>query len=271
MDEQRYDDLAVVLASVGESECLAVLREEELDLPLLASMAPARLRENLLDLGLSATQAEKVAVAVASTCAAAERAASACEAEEPTERGAFASLPAVASSVPPPPQPDAFEPPDAWEQLVHSLQVELFAEDLSPPAEARSWSPGRLRAYFESGGADSGPSVSPACCGASACSGASGGSCAWHGGAAAPRAPVPRLGVRLGGSSSSSASTNPNPNPNRSPTPPAAWSTEVRGCAAAVAASEAVGSLAVRWQGHDYAYAYGAGSRVADLKAWLHL
>lgn len=110
-------DLRGLLASITELELEPVFREEELNLPLLLSIAPALLRDNLLELGLSDVQVCKVAAAL-----------DAC-------RG--------------------------FEQRVRELQADYFADDLIPPAEARSWSPRRLRSYFELGGVDAGPSSPP--------------------------------------------------------------------------------------------------------------
>lgn len=129
------DDLSSLLAELALEQHEEVLVEEELTLPLLRSMG-SLLHENLVSLGLSSGDAERLARAVKRAPPPPPSAA----------RGESSSPPAAACGE----CSDAAVPPFALR--VRRLQEELFSEDLHPPPGAELWSVNALRAWFESGG-----------------------------------------------------------------------------------------------------------------------
>ena len=238
-EDAAADSLALLLASVSLEEYLPTLEEEEMTVQLLRSMSGSVLLGCLEELGLKRQESKRLADALA----------------EWPPKSASASMSQASSPCDcPTPESPAATNSSSFAQRVLELQQELFCEDLEPPPEAEAWSDARLRAYFESGGAND-----PF----------------WHDPVDTP-SPVSRAAPPP---SSSSAATPRSPSPSAAPPPssssaaaspgglePTPWQTS--GFSPAVCA-EPVGALTVRWQGVDYSYPYGEATTVGDLKAYI--
>eukprot|EP00966_Prymnesium_polylepis_P201635 4672024-Prymnesium_polylepis.1 len=144
---EENDDLSVLLDSLSLSSFRGAFEEEEMTLGLLRSMSDSVLFTSLAELGLQADQSQRLAAFLSAPR----------ESTAPTPASSSSAapdgMPKVSTSSSPSPSPTTLDEGPAggvtFEQRVLELQMELFAEDLEPPAEARTWSDARLRAYFE--------------------------------------------------------------------------------------------------------------------------
>ena len=135
--------LTALLTRAGLERLLPRFEEEDLTMPLLISMG-TQLRANLADLDLTPDEITAVVEALLHRAEPSADGAGppGCYSATILETGGVSCQQATVL-------PD---PLAGFHQCVAGLQLELFADDLEPPAGAHLWRIDQLRTYYESGG-----------------------------------------------------------------------------------------------------------------------